>query len=142
MSGLSAFLADNVKKEESIKYVVSERFVDEEGKPVPWEIGSITSKEDDKMRRDATKMTPVMGKRGQYARETDYNEYLNKLATRCTLFPNLHDAQLQNSYGVLGAEQLLQTMLKPGEYQRYLLKVQEVNGFDESTEDLVDEAKN
>ena len=31
---LTAFLAQNAKKVENVKYVVSNRFVDEEGKPV------------------------------------------------------------------------------------------------------------
>ena len=42
----------------------------------------------------------------------------------------------------MGADKLLKTMLKPGEYQDLLKKIQEINGFDESMEDLVEEAKN
>lgn len=142
MRTLSAFLAENVRKQEGVKYIVSNRFVGEDGKAIPWEIGCITSEEDDRLRKDATKTVPVPGKRGQYAKETDYNEYMAALAVRCTLFPNLNDSELQNSYVALGATQLLKTMLTPGEYQRYLMKVQEVNGFDESIADLEEEAKN
>jgi len=42
---------------------------------------------------------------------------------------NLDDIELQNSYGVMGADALLKTMLTPGEYPEYMEKVQEVNGF-------------
>lgn len=49
------------------------------------------------------------GKRNQYVPETDYNAYLGKLDARCTVFPNLDDAELQNSYGVMGADALLKT---------------------------------
>ena len=142
MSALSVFLAENVKKEDAVKYVASKRFLADDGKPVFWEIGTITSKEDDDLRRRATKMMQVPEKKGQYARETDYNEYMCRLAARCTLFPNLNDAQLQDSYKVVGAEQLLQVMLTPGEYQRYIYKVQEINGFDMGMEEMIDEAKN
>lgn len=41
MNNLSAFL--NPVKEENVKYIASKRFLDEEGKPIYWEIKPITS---------------------------------------------------------------------------------------------------
>lgn len=142
MGNLSAFLAENAVKVENTKYVASKRFLDADGKPIPWEIQCITSTEDEALRKSCTKRVPVPGKRNQYTQETDYNAYLGKLAARCTAFPNLNDAELQNSYDVMGADALLKTMLTPGEYAEYLVKVQEVNGFDVTMEDEVEEAKN
>lgn len=142
MGNLSAFLAENAVKVENTKYVVSKRFRDAEGDPIPWEIQCITSTEDEALRKSCTKRVPLPGKRNQYTQETDYNAYLGKLAARCTAFPNLSDAELQNSYGVMGADALLKTMLTPGEYAEYLVRVQEVNGFDVTMEDAVEEAKN
>ena len=60
----------------------------------------------------------------------------------CVVYPDLTDAELQNSYGVMGDDNLLKKMLKSGEYAALLNKVQEINGFDITTQDLVDEAKN
>ena len=54
----------------------------------------------------------------------------------------MNDAELQNSYGVMGADALLKKMLKPGEYAAYLEKVQEINGFNETFDEKVEEAKN
>jgi len=142
MSNLSAFLAQNALKAENVKFSASKRFVDENGKPMEWEIKSVTSEEDERIRRDCTKKVQIPGKRGQYTQETDYNKYVGKLAAACTVFPNLNDADLQNSYGVMGDDALLKTMLQPGEYADYLTKVQEVNGFDTTFDELVDEAKN
>lgn len=142
MSNLSAFLSQNAVKDENIKYVASKRFIDEEGNPMQWEICCITSEEDELIRKACTRKVQVPGKRNQFTQETDYNKYLGKLAARCTVFPNLSDAELQNSYGVMGDDVLLKKMLKPGEYADYLAKVQEVNGFDATMEELVDEAKN
>ena len=142
MAGLSAFLAENALKVENEKFVASKRFVDDKKQPIEWEIGCITSSEDEALRRECTKRVPIPGKRGQYTQDTDYNQYLGKLAARCTIFPNLNDADLQNSYKTMGADALLKTMLTPGEYAEYLRKVQEVNGFDILFEDTVDEAKN
>lgn len=142
MSGLSAFLKQNALKPESVKYVVSKRFVDEKGNPIEWEIRAITAEEDEAIRKACIKRVPIPGKKGQYTYETDTNLYLAKLAAASVVYPDLNDAQLQDSYGVLGAENLLKAMLTPGEYAELIQKVQEVNGYDLSFEELVDEAKN
>ncbi len=142
MNNLSAFLKQNALENENVKFVASKRFVDESGKPVEWEICGITSEEDEDIRKACTRKVQIPGKKGQFTPETDYNAYLGKLAARCTVYPNLNNAELQNSYGCMGADSLLKTMLKPGEYAEYLAKIQEVNGFDVTMEELVDEAKN
>jgi len=142
MSNLSFFLSQNAIKDENIKYVASKRFVNQNEKPVEWEICAITSEEDEDIRKACTRKVQVPGKKGQYTPETDFNAYLGKLASRCTVYPNLNDSELQKSYGVLGADTLLKAMLKPGEYADYLAKIQEVNGFDVTMEEMVDEAKN
>lgn len=139
--GLSAFLAQNAVKIENVKFAASSRFV-EEGKPVEWEIRCISSTEDETLRKDSTKRVPVPGKRGAFTQETDYNLYLGRLAVACTVFPNLNDKELQDSYGVMGADVLLKAMLTPGEYANYLAKVQEVCGYDKTLQDEVDEVKN
>lgn len=142
MANLTGFLAQNALKVENIKYVASKRFIGEDKKPLEWEIKCIPSTEDEALRKSCTKRVPIPGKRNQYTSETDYNLYLGRLAATCTVFPNLNDAELQNSYGVMGADDLLKTMLMPGEYTDYLTKIQEVNGFEVTFEEAVEEAKN
>ncbi len=142
MSNLSAFMAGNAVVEENVKHVASKRFLDENKKPIEWEIKCITSTEDEAIRKACMKRVPVPGKKGQFIPETDVDLYLGKLAVACTVFPNLNDAELQNSYGVMGADALLKRMLKPGEYADYLAKVQEVNGFSVPMDELVDDVKN
>lgn len=46
---LSAFL--NPVKEETCKVVASKRFIDEHGKPVEWELRTITADEDEAIRK-------------------------------------------------------------------------------------------
>ncbi len=139
---LSAFLAENALAVENVKFAASQRFMGDDGKPVLWEIKTITGTEDEALRKSCAKRVPVPGKKNQYQKETDYDMYLGKLAVACTVFPNLNDQELQDSYKVMGADALLKTMLTPGEYVDYLTKVQEVCGFDASFQDEVDEAKN
>lgn len=142
MSNLSAFLSQNAVQDENIKHVVSKRFLGDDKKPMEWEICCITSEEDEAIRKACTRKVQIPGKRNQFTQETDYNNYLGKLSARCTVFPNLNNAELQDSYGVNGSDALLKTMLKPGEYADYLAKIQEVNGFEVPMDELVDEAKN
>lgn len=141
MGNLSCFLSQNAVKIENSKIVVSKRFL-EKGKPVEWEIRAITTEEEEALRKSCTKKVPVPGKRGQYTQETDFDLYLGKVAVACTVFPNLNDKELQDSYGVLSADALLKKMLTPGEYTEFQAKVQELNGFDTDFNDTVEEAKN
>lgn len=138
---LTGFLAQNALKADNEKIVVSKRFVQDD-KPIKWEVASITSEEDDLLRKANTKRMPVPGKKGVMVPETNYTAYLASLAVKCTVFPNLHDKELQNSYGVMEAEALLKKMLLPGEYDGYLAKIQEINGFDVGLDEAVEEAKN
>ena len=142
MGELSCFLSQNALKGENEKYVASSRFLGSNKKPVEWEVRAISSAEDEALRKECTKRTPVPGKKGQYTQETDYNKYLGKLAARCTVYPNLDDKELQDSYHVMGADILLKTMLTAGEYAGYIEKIQQINGFDASMEELEEEAKN
>lgn len=141
MSDFSIFMAGNVIKDETVKFVASKRFVNK-GKPVEWEIKPIDSDLDEAIRKECTKKVPIAGKRGQYTQETDTDKYLGKICAACTVYPNLNDAELQDSYGVKSADALLKKMLKAGEYTEYKAKVMEINGYDMSMEELVDDAKN
>ena len=141
MSDFAVFMAGNAQKAETVKYVASKRFV-VKNKPVEWELKAIDSDMDEAIRKECTKKIPVAGKRGQYTQETDTDKYIAKMCVACTVYPNLNDAELQDSYGVKSADALLRKMLLPGEYTEYKAKVMEINGYDMSMEELVDEAKN
>lgn len=140
MSNFAVFMNGSVTTE-NVKYVASKRFTDK-GKPVEWEIKSIDCELDEAIRKECTKRVPIPGKRGQYTQEPDNDKYLSKVCVLCTVYPNLNDVELQDFYGVKSAESLLKKMLLPGEYIEYKAKVMEVNGYDMSMEELVDEAKN
>ena len=152
MSDFSVFMAGNVIKDETIKYVASKRIgkpvLDKKGEPtgeiIPeeWELKAIDSELDEAIRKECTKRVPIPGKRGQFNMETDMDKYLAKLCVACTIYPNLNDAELQDSYGVKSADSLLKKMLKSGEYTEYKAKVMEINGYDVGMDELVEEAKN
>ncbi len=138
---LSAFLAQNVKKVDNKEVVASPRFIGEDGKPMKWEITCITAGENQKLRRNCMRNVPAQGKRGQYTQEFDTAAYQAKLAVKCVVFPDLNDAALQESYGVMGAEQLVSNMLTPGEFDELISAILDLNGFSDMGE-LTEEAKN
>ena len=152
MRDFSVFMAGNVVKDEIIKYVASNRIgqpvLDKKGEPtgeiIPeeWELKAIDSELDEAIRKESTKRVPIPGKRGQYNMETDTDKNLAKLCVACTVYPPLNNAELQDSYGVKSGEALLKKMLNSGEYTELKAKIMEINGYDLSMDELVDEAKN
>lgn len=72
------------------------------------------------------------------------NETFNRMAAaKATVFPDLNDKELQDSYGVMCAEDLIVEMLdKDGEFQEYVKNVMAVSGYNITDTELVKEAKN
>ena len=68
-------------------------------------------------------------------------KYWNDMSARCTVFPDLNNAELQNDWGVAKPEELLGKMLIGGEFDDYMTEVFQVNGF-KTEDELVDDAKN
>ncbi len=139
---LSAFMAENALTIDNEKYVASPRFLNENGKPIEWEMKTITGTEDEALRKTCVKRVAIPNKKNQYQKEIDYDLYLGKLAAVCTVYPDLSNAELQNSYHTMGEDAVLKAMLTPGEYANYLQKVQEICGFDTTLQEDVEEAKN
>lgn len=142
MSDLTAFLKQNIKEVENIMYAASKRILGKEGKPIKWELRAITSKEDEDILKLCTKRIPVPGKKGQFMPETDRAKYIAEMCIKSIVFPNLHDKEVQDSFGVMCATDLLKEMLTPGEYTDLSNKITELNGYDISFEEKVEEAKN
>lgn len=141
MSEFKMFMVGTGEDEE-VEYVASKRMVDENGEPVAWKLKAIDSDMDEKLRKECTKKVAVNGKKNQYVPETDMDKYLAKLCVACVVYPNLNDVELQDFYGVKGAEALLKKMLKPAEYTNLKVRVNEILGYDMSMEEEVEEAKN
>lgn len=129
MKSLDAFL--NTGSESNTMYVVSNRFKDENGDPIEWELRSETTKE-----------LQTIGKKYVKNGVLDQQGYENEILVKSVVYPDLTDAKLQKSYGVVGEVDLLTTMLKPAEYARLKSKVFKICGMDTSLETDIEEAKN
>ena len=125
-------------EEQEIEYVASKRFKDKEGNYEKWKLKTITADENDAIRKQCYKQIQV-GKRMK--QEFDTVRYLELLADKCVVYPDLHNVELQNHYGEMDAIKLLKKhLLNPGEYDDLMQKIQEINGY--SLDDAVEEAKN
>lgn len=143
MSSLNRFLKQNKTVKPNEKYAPTVSLTDEDGKPLKWEFKHISSKENEKLRDDCTMDVQVTGKPGLYRQKFKTRDYLANMVAASVVEPDLYNAQLQDSYGVKTPTDLLYAMVdSPGEYQELCAWVQKFQGFTETLEDKVDEAKN
>ena len=101
----------------------------------------MSADENDELQKRCMVNIPVPGQRGQFTRELDQIKYTAMLLTESVVFPALTDAELQDNYGVRGADALLRKMLYTGEYNKLAQEVSAISKV-EVLADLVDEAKN
>ena len=107
----------------------------------PFVIRSISEGENKQLRKSCQRTT-IDRRTKQKTVETDTDLYNNRLVIACCVDPNFKDAKLQEKFKVMGAEALIDKILKPGQFIDLLLAVQDINGYGEDINDLVDEAKN
>lgn len=138
---LKAFFAESALKADEVEYVASKRFLDGDRKPIAWKIKPITQEEEESLLNQAKKKEYVPGTRDVKV-STDNNLFVCLLITSCVTFPNLDDAALQDSYGAVGAQDLIQKMLTPGEYADLANMVQQVCGFEVGMDDKMKRVKN
>lgn len=141
MNNLSAFMQSNVERIENHFFSASPRFRGEDGKPVLWELRCISADEYSRIRSSCIKQIPVPGKKNQYTQQLDTYAFQAKVCARCTVFPDLNNAELQNDWGVTKPEELIGKLLIGGEFDDYVAEVFQLNGFKTESE-LVEEAKN
>ena len=135
MSLESFMLKDEVKE---VEYIASNRFKDKDGNAEKWKLKTITADENDAIRKQCYKQVQA-GKRMK--QEFDTVKYLELLADKCVVYPDLHDVDLQNFYGEMDSIKLLKKhLLNPGEYDDLTAEIQMINGY--SIDDAVEEAKN
>lgn len=143
MSKFSRFMKANKIAKPNEKYAPTTTLQDENGKPLKWEFKQIASKENEALRDSCTIEVPVKGKPNLYRPKVKTAEYLAKMIVASTVYPDLYDKELQDSYGVMTPEELLYAMVdNAGEYQDFTMWMQKFQGFTKNLDDKVDEAKN
>ena len=133
----------NKAKKENGKYAPTKSLTDESGKPLEWEFKHISSKENEELRESCTIEVQIKGKPNLFRPKLNSSQYLSRMVVASTVYPDLYDKELQDSYGVLTPEELVFAMIDdPGEYNSLGEWLQRFQGFTKSLEEKVDEAKN
>ncbi len=142
MSDFSRFMKKHQVRQESTTYPATKSLVDEAGNPLLWEIKPIDTRTNDELIDACSYDIPVTGKAGVYRTKFDQIKYKSMLAAASVAFPNLRDAELQDSYGVKNEIDLIREMIpSSGEFAQFIEFINDYNGFD-SLQEAVDEAKN
>ena len=81
------------------------------------------------------------GRKGRQERVLDSSKYNNLLCSSSVVVPDLQNAELQASYGVVGEQDLYGEMFNFADHLKILGAITKASGL-EDFEDLVDEAKN
>lgn len=143
MSNLSRFLKQNKITKKNEKFAPTTSLLGEDGKPLEWEFKHITSKQNEELRENCTIDVQITGKPNMFRQKLKTSQYLAEMIVASTVVPNLYNTELQDSYGVKTPIELLYALVdNPGEFTELEAWVQKFNGFDQTIEDKVEEAKN
>lgn len=134
MSKLSAFLHP-VTTSEKKEVVISNRFQDENGRPVPFKIRALTQEENDRITKQATRQTKV---NGQTVEKLDSVDFSRRMVVAATIEPDFQAKELCDAYGVLDPLLVPGKMLLSGEYAKLMNAITDLSGFG----DAGDEVKN
>ena len=131
---LNAFL--NPVLPERKEVIVSKRFLDENGQPVPFVIRPISQKESNALIRKYRKKD----KKGH--EYFDQTAYMSELVASAVVYPPLDNAELQKQYG-LGKEACLTNMLFTGEYGLLADEIMSLSGMEEEDlNNIIEDVKN
>lgn len=143
MGEFSRFLKLHREEKANVRFAATTAFKDEDGNPWEWEFKPLSTAEHDRIRDNCMVEAKVRGKKGMTQPKLDMSKYIAKMMVACTVEPDLHEVELQDSYGVMSAEDLIKELIpNPGEYGKLSVFLQEYNGFDVIEGEMVEEAKN
>lgn len=135
-------MKQNQVVKENTTYAATKSLVDDEGKSLEWEIKPVTTRENDIIIDECTYEVPVTGKPGMYRMKMDQMKYRAKLICASVVYPDLNNAELQDSYRVMDSAELIKEMISDvGEYNKFFDFINEYNNLVPFQEE-VDEAKN
>ncbi|MCK9858840.1 phage portal protein [Paenibacillus sp. ATY16] len=138
---MNVFMKGKAKQAVIEEIIVSRRYEDEDGNPIPLRLKAVDTKRIEELQDECT--VPQFKKGKKVGEEVDWKRFACRLAVETTVYPDFRDQELLSSYGLVDPCDLVKEILNVGgEYAELIQAVQRVNGFDTDFEELVDEAKN
>ena len=140
MSKLSAFLHPVTTSEEK-EVVISNRFQDESGQPVPFKIRALTQEENEKLltllRRTLTRQATRRRKEGgQTIEQLDSVDFTRRMVVAATVEPDFSSKELCDGCGVLDPLLVPGKLLLSGEYARLVKEITKLSGFAEQEDEV------
>lgn len=134
-------LQEFLNKSKSVKNItkkitVGDRFKDENGNDMPFEIKTITA---DRIGEIRDRNTTVTEKGVVKFNSGSFN---TAVALACCIYPNFKDKESIEARGVRTPEQYMKDVLLPGEIDAICNEVQRLSGYNTKINDLIEEAKN
>lgn len=136
---IKAFMQPPIEAETK-KVIISERFADEKGKPLPFVIRAISQETNEGLRKQASK--PIRKNGVTVGEDLDSIKYGRLLVLSCTVEPDFKDKELCDYYKTMDPAEIPSRMLGAGEYAKLVKEINKLNGFVMDDEALEEEAKN
>jgi len=137
MSNLKAFLKP-LYTEKTVSLVVSDRFVDDDGKPVEFILKTLSQEQLATISKRSMREQTIGGRKVQ---DIDRNAYVNRCLVESCIQPDFKDKELCNAYGTEDPIQLPQKMLLGFEYERLGRAFLELNGLNDESPELGEVSK-
>lgn len=139
MGTLHAFLHPETPDQKEI--IISHRFKDENGNPVPFIIRAISQEENEALRKQSTRV--YKSKTGETIREFNGEKFTRLFTIAGTVQPDFRASDLCEAYGVLDPEMVIGKILLAGEYSRLSEAIADLSGIsEEAAVNTGEEAKN
>jgi hypothetical protein len=125
MGNLAAFIKP-AYTEKKIEIILGDRFLDEDGKPVPVVMKSLTQE-----RLNAISKLSMREKKigNKVVQDIDYNDNLNRCLIESIVFPDLRDRDLCRAYGTEDPVALPSKMFLIDEYAKLAKAFAKLNGL-------------
>lgn len=143
VNDLSFFLPSAAEEVEEVERLVSKRFKDGKGKLIPFRFKPITTSRIDELEKFHTEPIYKGSRRRKVGEQVNQSRFMASIAVESTIYPNFKAADLRKAYGEQDPIEVAKKMLHVGgEYSTWLQIANEINGFDDSIEELEEAAKN
>lgn len=143
VNDLSFFMPGAAESVEEVERLVSKRFKNKKGELIPFRFKPITTTRIDELEKLHTVPIYSGSRRRKTGEKVDQSRFIAHIAVESTIYPNFKSAELRKAYGEQDPIEIAKKMLHVGgEYSEWLQVANEINGFDDSLEDLEETAKN
>jgi len=138
---MSFFMPDKALQVNEEEVIVSKRYVDADGKPIPFIMKAIPTEKIEEIEDQC--MKPKYQKGRKVGETLDTSRFYARIAIESTLYPDFKSEELRTAYKTEDPVEVAKRVLSVGgEYSAWIEAALRINGFDDEFDDLVEEAKN